>query len=83
MLLAMLQIIAELLGTASITMYMALLSRKDYMTTDLSAINLGGQFQNIVGQSLFASTITAANCVLPAAMGIAIMLAAALPRKSE
>ena len=83
MLLAMLQSIAELLSTAGITMYMALLSRKDYLTTDLSAINLGGQFQNIVGPSLFASTITAANCVLPAAMGIAIMLAAALPRKSE
>lgn len=83
MLLAMLQIIAELLSTAGITMYMALLSRKDYLTTDLSAINLGGQFQNIVGPSLFASTITAANCVLPAAMGIAITLAAVLPRKSE
>ena len=52
-LLVIVQIIAELFSSAALAVYMVEFSRSQYLTLDLSAINLGGQLQNIVGPMIF------------------------------
>ena len=42
-------IIESLNDSAALAVYMVEFSRSKYLTLDLSAINLGGQLQNIVG----------------------------------
>ena len=68
-LLVIVQIIAELLSSAALAVYMVEFSRSQYLTLDLSAINLGGQLQNIVGPMIFGESATS-NFLCPLCMGI-------------
>ena len=63
------QIIAELFSSAALAVYMVEFSRSQYLTLDLSAINLGGQLQNIVGPMIFGES-AASNLLAPLGMGI-------------
>ena len=63
------QIIAELFSSAALAVYMVEFSRSQYLTLDLSAINLGGQLQNIVGPMIFGESATS-NFLCPLCMGI-------------
>ncbi|MHC6160385.1 hypothetical protein ACYULR_10825 [Lactobacillus delbrueckii subsp. lactis] len=47
--------------------YMVEFSRSQYLTLDLSAINLGGQLQNIVGPMIFGES-AASNSLAPLSM---------------
>lgn len=51
------QIAAEIAQSAALTVYMVRMSREENLATDLSAINLGGQFQNITGPAIFSSLV--------------------------
>ena len=68
-LLVIVQIIAELFSSAALAVYMVEFSRSQYLTLDLSAINLGGQLQNIVGPMIFGESATS-NFLCPLCMGI-------------
>lgn len=68
-LLVIVQIIAELFSSAALAVYMVEFSRSQYLTLDLSAINLGGQLQNIVGPMIFGESTTS-NFLCPLCMGI-------------
>lgn len=67
--LIIMQIIAELFSSAALAVYMVEFSRSQYLTLDLSAINLGGQLQNIVGPMIFGES-AASNLLAPLGMGI-------------
>ena len=67
--LVIVQIIAELFSSAALAVYMVEFSRSQYLTLDLSAINLGGQLQNIVGPMIFGESATS-NFLCPLCMGI-------------
>lgn len=67
--LIIMQIIAELFSSAALAVYMVEFSRSQYLTLDLSAINLGGQLQNIVGPMIFGES-AASNLLAPLSMGI-------------
>ncbi|XID85720.1 MFS transporter [Pediococcus pentosaceus] len=47
------QILAEMFSSASLAVYMTIFSREDLLATDLSAINLGGQLQNMLGNNFW------------------------------
>ena len=68
-LLVIVQILAELFSSAALAVYMVEFSRSQYLTLDLSAINLGGQLQNIVGPMIFGESATS-NFLCPLCMGI-------------
>jgi MFS family permease len=55
------QVLAELFSSAALAMYMVIYSRSESLTTDLSAINLGGQLQNILGPTMFGSAAVSSN----------------------
>lgn len=55
------QILAELFSSAALAMYMVIYSRSESLTTDLSAINLGGQMQNILGPTMFGRAAVSSN----------------------
>lgn len=55
------QILAELFSSATLAMYMVIYSRSESLTTDLSAINLGGQMQNILGPTMFGRAAVSSN----------------------
>lgn len=68
-LLIIMQILAELFSSAALAVYMVKFSRSQYLTLDLSAINLGGQLQNIIGPMIFGESVTS-NLLCPLGMGI-------------
>lgn len=68
LMLIIMQIVAELFSSAALAVYMVKLSRSQYLTLDLSAINLGGQLQNIVGPIIFGESVSS-NPLLPLIMG--------------
>lgn len=53
--------------SAALAVYMVEFSRSQYLTLDLSAINLGGQLQNIVGPMIFGES-AASNSLAPLSM---------------
>ncbi|MDN5677264.1 MAG: MFS transporter [Lactococcus raffinolactis] len=55
------QILAELFSSAALAIYMVIYSRSESLTTDLSAINLGGQLQNVLGPTMFGSAAVSSN----------------------
>ncbi|MCD5443133.1 hypothetical protein LOB99_10030 [Lactobacillus delbrueckii subsp. lactis] len=65
--LIVMQIVAELFISAALAVYMVEFSRSQYLTLDLSAINLGGQLQNIVGPMIFGES-AASNSLAPLSM---------------
>ncbi|MCD5591861.1 hypothetical protein LOB71_00755 [Lactobacillus delbrueckii subsp. lactis] len=65
--LIVMQIVAELFSSAALAVYMVEFSRSQYLTLDLSAINLGGQLQNIVGPMIFGES-AASNSLAPLSM---------------
>ena len=65
--LIVMQIVAELFSSAALAVYMVEFSRSQYVTLDLSAINLGGQLQNIVGPMIFGES-AASNSLAPLSM---------------
>ncbi len=65
--LIVMQIVAELFSSAALAVYMVEFSRSQYLTLDLSAINLGGQLQNIVGPMIFGES-AASNSLDPLSM---------------
>lgn len=59
-----LQISAELIHSAALSVIFVKFSRADHLTQDLSAINVGGQLQNVVGPTIFASLISSHSPVV-------------------
>lgn len=72
--LILLQILAEILHSAALAVYMVKLSRRDARTTDMSAMNLGGQLQNVVGPSVFGAIVSPHAWVLGVAVGGCIII---------
>lgn len=66
------QIATEIVQSAALTVYMVRMSREENLTTDLSAINLGGQFQNIIGPAIFSSLIVPGRWPVAVAAGLII-----------
>ncbi|UQS84288.1 MFS transporter [Bombilactobacillus thymidiniphilus] len=62
------QILAELFSSAAISVYMTIYSRNKFLATDLSAINLGGQLQNILGPMIFSSSAVSSSGILAITM---------------
>lgn len=69
------QILAEILHSAALAVYMVKLSRRDALTTDMSAMNLGGQLQNVVGPSIFGAIVGPSAWGLGVAVGCGIVIA--------
>lgn len=77
LLLVFAQIAAEMLQSAALSVYMVELSRREATATDLSAINMGGQLQNIVGPLLFTALLVGQGWLLTS-LCAGIVLAAAV-----
>ncbi len=76
------QIVAEILHSAALAVYMVKLSREDALATDMSAMNLGGQFQNIIGPSIFGAIISPSAWILGVTVGCGIVLTGVRAKKS-
>lgn len=72
--LILLQILAEILHSAALAVYMVKLSRHDALTTDMSAMNLGGQLQNVVGPSVFGAIVSPSAWILGIVVGSGIII---------
>lgn len=70
--LLIIQIATEIAQSAALTVYMVRMSREENLTTDLSAINLGGQFQNIIGPAIFSNLIVPGRWPVAVAAGLII-----------
>lgn len=73
-LLILFQIFAELLHSAALAVYMVKLSRDNSLTTDMSAMNVGGQLQNIVGPTVFGAIVNPSVWVLGAVLGAGVFV---------
>lgn len=73
------QILAEMFSSASLAVYMTIFSREDLLATDLSAINLGGQSQNMLGPIIFGTTASSTNGI---AAGIMVLVTAGVAMRA-
>lgn len=73
------QILAEMFSSASLAVYMTIFSREDLLATDLSAINLGGQLQNMLGPIIFSTTASSTNGI---AAGIMVLVTAGVAMRA-
>lgn len=76
LLMVAMQIVAELLQSAALSVYMVELSRREARATDLSAINVGGQLQNIVGPLVFTALLAGRSWFLTLACALVVLAAA-------
>ena len=72
--LILLQIIAEILHSAALAVYMVKLSRGSSLTTDMSAMNVGGQLQNIIGPVVFGALVGPTTWVLGVVVGTGVLV---------
>jgi len=72
------QIAAEIVHGAALAVYMVRLSRDNSLATDLSAMNLGGQFQNIAGPTIFSALVSPTRWPLAVVFGVIVLVSAGL-----
>ncbi|NJI58292.1 MFS transporter [Microbacterium oxydans] len=72
--LILLQIVAEILHSAALAVYMVKLSRGSALTTDMSAMNVGGQLQNIVGPVIFGALVGPTTWMLGVVVGAGVLV---------